>query len=101
VTRLPKDTPVPDAEEPGFGGRAADRLDEFERARGLDDETPQSNDSAGDEQASDEGTVEDESTGGATRDAHDSADTSAESDTGEAPAPEPDEGPDEDDIPPV
>jgi hypothetical protein len=35
---LPKDSPVPDPQEQGLGGRAADRLDEFRRARGLDDD---------------------------------------------------------------
>lgn len=38
VTRLPKNSPVPDADEPGLGNRAADRLAEFEQARGLGDD---------------------------------------------------------------
>jgi hypothetical protein len=102
VTRLPKNTPVPDADESGPGGRAADRLREFERARGLtDDEDASGEDHTGDEQASADGTIEDESTGAATGDTDDSADESAESTAGGEPAPDRNDRPDEGGVAPT
>lgn len=102
MTRLPKNTPVPDADEPGPGGRAADRLSEFERARGLaDDEQASDVDRTDDEQASLDGTVEDESTGVATPDTDDSAEESAESAAGEEPAPDRSDRPDEGEVAPT
>jgi len=113
VTRLPKNTPVPDADEPMPGGRAAERLNEFERARGLtDDEQASDVDRTDDEQASDvdrtddeqapaDGTIEDESTGAATGDTDDSAEESTESTAGDEPAPDRNDGPDEGEVAPV
>lgn len=46
---------MPDPQEQGLGGRAADRLDEFRRARGLDDDDRIADEPAeGDEPASDD-----------------------------------------------
>jgi hypothetical protein len=57
---LPKDSPVPDPQEQGLGSRAADRLDEFRRARGLDDDDRVAVDepAGGDERARDDAPAE-------------------------------------------
>ncbi|WP_156401667.1 hypothetical protein [Agromyces sp. Soil535] len=102
MTRLPKNTPVPDADEPGPGGRAADRLSEFERARGLtDDEQASDVERADGEQVPGDGTIEDESTGVATGDADDSAEESTEPTAGDEPAPDRNDRPDEGEVAPV
>ena len=51
---------MPDPQEQGLGGRAADRLDEFRRARGLDDDDRIAVDepAEGDERASDDAPAE-------------------------------------------
>lgn len=51
---------MPDPQEQGLGGRAADRLDEFRRARGLDDDDRVAVDepAEGDERASDDAPAE-------------------------------------------
>lgn len=102
MTRLPKNSPVPGADESGPGGRAAERLREFERARGLaDDETPSSDDRTGDERAEVDGIIEDESTGAATGDTDDSGEESAESTAGDQSAPDRDDRPDEGEAAPI